>query len=66
MWYWRVKCGEIEDTPESAVISPSNGINYWFIVVLTLAFVILTVACLLLSVFRVVKYYMRHFILKQR
>ena len=38
-----VTCDEIEDTPESAVINPSNGTNYWLITV-----ALLVIACLLL------------------
>ena len=36
-------CDEIEDTPESAAINPSNGINYF-----CTAVVLLPIACLLL------------------
>ena len=45
---------EIVDTPKSAVINPSDGINYWLIAVILLA-----MGCLLFLVFIVVKYYMR-------
>ena len=43
-----------ENTPESASISPSNRINYWPIAVALLA-----VACLLLPMARVVRYYLK-------
>ena len=50
-----VTCHEIENTPKSAVYSPSNGINYWFIAV----FLLTTIACLLLLVAVIFKYYMK-------
>ena len=46
-----VTCDRIADTPKSAVINPSDGINYWLIAV-----VLLSVACLLLLVVIVVNY----------
>ena len=45
---------EIEGIAESALINPSNEINYWLIAV-----VLLTIACLLLLVAIFVKYYMK-------
>ena len=42
---------EIDDTPKSVVINPSNGINYCLIAVSLLA-----IACLLLLVIMIVKY----------
>ena len=53
--YVVVTCDEIEDTPESAVINPSNGINYCLITV-----VLLATACLLLLLVVIVKYYTKH------
>ena len=49
-----VACDKTEDTPESAVISPSNGINSCLIHV-----VLLSMACLLLMLSVVVKYFMK-------
>ena len=46
-------CDDIEDTQESAVISPSNTISYWLIAVVPLSIV-----CLLLFVVMILKYYM--------
>ena len=46
---------QIENTPESAVINPSNRINYWLITV-----VLLWMACLLLLVSAVGEYHMKH------
>ena len=46
-----VTCDRIADTPKSAVINPSDGINYWLIAV-----ALSSVACLLLLVVIVVNY----------
>ena len=43
-----------DDTPASRLVSPSDGINYWLI-----AFVLLSIASLLLFVAIVVKYCMK-------
>ena len=40
-----VTCDEIEDIPKSVLINPGNGLSYWFIAAVLLAF-----ACLLLLV----------------
>lgn len=45
-----VTCDEIEDTPESLSVNPSNEINYWLKTVVPLAIV-----CLVLLVAIVVK-----------
>ena len=50
-----VTCDEIVDTPESATVNPSNGINYWII-----DFVLSAIAYLLLLMIIVVKYYMKN------
>ena len=49
-----VICDEIVDTPESAPINPSDGINYWFIVA-----VLLVMTYLLLLVIIAVKHNMK-------
>ena len=49
-----VTCDQFENIPESAVINPSNGINYWL-----LAVVLLAITCILLLVVKIVKYYMK-------
>ena len=40
-----VTCDEIDDIPKSVSINPGNGLSYWFIAAVLLAF-----ACLLLLV----------------
>ena len=47
-----VTCEEIVDTQESAPVNPSGGIKYWLIAV-----ILSSIACLLLLVAIVVKYY---------
>ena len=49
-----VSCDEIVDTPETALINSSGGINHGLIAV-----VLLATACLLLLMVMVVKYYMK-------
>ena len=48
-----VTCDEIQDTPRSVIIIPSDEINYWLNTVFLLA-----IACLLLLVV-IVKYYIK-------
>ena len=50
-----VTCDEIEDTPNSTVIKPSNGINDWLIAV-----AIIAITYLLLFMTLIVTYYMKH------
>ena len=53
--YAKVPADEIADTLKSAPITPSDGLNYCLTAV-----AVLTIACLLLFVSIVVKFYKKH------
>lgn len=40
-----VACEKIDATLEGAIIIPSNKINYWLVVLLSIAFLLLLVTC---------------------
>lgn len=54
LWMHVGSCEEIADTPETTWINPGDGMNYWRIAV-----VLIVIACLLLLVAIVVKYYIK-------